>query len=98
MRLHFILHGKVAVPCAGLVEYANWYESADRTVGKDKINDTTISTVFLGMNHEWRDDMPPLLFETMLFCGASRSVFGRCSTWEQAEAMHAEAVASVKPI
>jgi hypothetical protein len=47
-----------------------------------------VSTIFLGMDHNWGGGRP-LLFETMAFwgaCGACEQE--RCSTWLEAEAQH----------
>ena len=33
------------------------------------INDVQVSTVWLGLNHQWDPDAPPLFWETMIFGG-----------------------------
>jgi hypothetical protein len=38
----------------------------------------------------------PILFETMIFGGRLDNFMNRCSTWEEAEAMHNEAVNLVR--
>lgn len=91
----YILDGKRAVPCDDLMEWGRAFEAADRRVCHDQIGDIRISTVFLGVDHKWGDG-PPLLFETMIFGGTHDQYQKRCSTWEQAEAMHAEALKLVK--
>lgn len=83
------------VPCEDLIEWAQWFETADRTVSKDKIGDVKISTVFLGLNHRFGPGSP-LLFETMIFGGPHDGHGSRCTFWEDAERQHAEAVALVK--
>lgn len=52
-----------------------------------------ISTVFLGIDHSFGSGGPPLLFETMIFGGRLDEFQNRCGTWDEAEAMHNEAVA-----
>lgn len=54
-----------------------------------------VSTVFLGLDHSYNPSGPPILFETMIFPEAE--VFGRCSTLEQAKAMHAAAINHYQP-
>lgn len=54
-------------------------------------DDVSISTVWLGLNHNW-DDGPPHIFESMVFGGTLDGETRRYSTWEQAEAGHAELV------
>jgi hypothetical protein len=77
----------------GFWEWAIWFENAaNRHVGLTEIGCLRISTVFLGIDHNWGHG-DPLLFETMIFQDDSDLYTDRCSTWEAAEAMHADAVA-----
>jgi hypothetical protein len=85
----YILVGKEP-KLASLMEWGKWFETADRRVANDIIGDVRISTVFLGLDHSFGDG-PPLLFETMIFGGEHDQYQDRCSTWQQAEAQHAEA-------
>ena len=98
----YILHGKIPVPCEDLMEWAEWFENADkeRVVVQEYIGDYQVSTVFLGLDHSWRDDEPPLLFETMVFWKDGGVVddapVDRAPTWELALEMHAKAVLWVR--
>lgn len=83
----YILDGKTPVK-TDLMTWAKWYETAERHVGITKKDGVTVSTVFLGTNHAWGQNEPPMLFETMIFGGGHDQHQERCSTWEQAEAMH----------
>ncbi|WP_439372903.1 hypothetical protein [Bradyrhizobium sp. DASA03120] len=65
-------------------------------VAQTYIGDVHISTVFLGLDHRFFGDGPPLLFETMIFGGRLDEFQNRCATWDEAEAMHAEAVEQVR--
>lgn len=56
-----------AVACENLLEWALWFESADRTVVKTEVGDKRVSTVFLGLDHNYSGDGPPVLWETMVF-------------------------------
>jgi hypothetical protein len=49
-----------------------------------------VSTVFLGLDHQWMPDGPPLLFETMVF--PECDVCERCSTWDEAVEQHEQVV------
>lgn len=91
----YILKGKEAVPAKDLMEWAQWFEKADRHVAVEHIGDIRISTVFLGIDHSF-DDGPPMLFETMIFGGEHDEWQDRCSTWAEAEAMHKQAVELVR--
>lgn len=69
-----------------------------RTVAKTSIGDVRISTVFLGMDHNFFGNGPPLLFETMIFGGPHDGYQERCSTWEEAEKQHEKAVELARAI
>ena len=76
-------------------EWGTWFQDFDnRRVAQTKLGPVEVSTVFLGLDHRWLGGGPPLLFETMVFGGADE-VCLRCSTWAEAEAQHAEVVASL---
>jgi hypothetical protein len=51
-------------------------------------NAVEVSTVFLGIDHNFWDEGPPILFETMVFGGEHDGDQWRCSTWEQALQQH----------
>jgi len=51
-----------------------------------------VSTVHLGMNHNFMNDGPPLIFETMIFGGKHDQYQERYATKEQAEEGHREAL------
>jgi hypothetical protein len=89
----YILDGRNPVPCADFMTRARWFETSDRQVAKTDFGDVRVSTVFLGLDRSFGQG-PPLLFETMIFGGPfERDKYQeRCSTWEEAEAAHAEAV------
>jgi hypothetical protein len=87
MSEHYILKGREVVPC-DLMTWAKSFETSERKVAKTAIGDSSVSTVFLGLNHQWGDG-PPLLFETLVFGGPLDGDMERYSTYEQAEAGHA---------
>lgn len=92
----YILDGHTPVPCDDLMVWATWYSSADRTVSRDDINGFLVSTVFLGLDHNWWGGKPAL-FETMIFHdGKTLDYQTRCSTWAEAEAMHQRAIMYVR--
>lgn len=75
-----------------LLSWAAWMENADRRVYLTLVGPYRISTVFLGLDHNFGSG-PPLLFETMCFDGDDEEVNClRYETWEQAERGHKEIV------
>lgn len=93
--MNYILEGKTPKPCDNLLKWARWFERADRVVQKTRVGRLEVSTVFLGTDHRFGGNGPPLLFETMIFGGQHDEFQERYSTWEEAEAGHAMAVAIV---
>jgi len=68
-------------------------------VGRTTIGEVAVSTAFLGLDHNRLGRGTPILFETMIFGADGDSLHqNRCSTWEQAEAMHAEAVEKMRSL
>jgi hypothetical protein len=62
-------------------------------VAKTEIDQYLISTVFLGIDHNFRDSPRPILFETMIFGDEPGDGYQtRCSTWEEAQEMHKVAI------
>jgi hypothetical protein len=93
----YILDGKLAVPCDDLLQWAEWFETADRHVANDLIGDTRVSTVFLGLDHQ-HGYGEPLLFETMVFGGPLDQECRRYSFWADAERGHSAIVAEVRAL
>lgn len=86
----YTLINKVPVPTDNFLELPM---SSERQVKSEIINEFVISTVFLCLDHQYDQDGPPLLFETMIFpLGTFTNIFSqRCSTWDQALEMHEKA-------
>jgi hypothetical protein len=104
MNLHWILDADLReVECPDVMTWANWYETAERHVGEDRICGYRISTVFLGLDHNWWPGARPLLYETMIFKIDPEATFGqatikmveRYATWIEAEEGHEKTVAIV---
>lgn len=68
-----------------------WYEeSSNRRVAYNETGDTSVSTVFLMIDHSFSEGEPPILFETMVFGGPMNGHQVRYSTWDEAMKGHAE--------
>lgn len=92
--LYSRLEGHQVVPCADVLEWDRWFETADRIVARTEVQDWVISTAFLGIDHS-HGSGPPLYFETMSFHESEDSDMARYSTWDEAKVGHAEIVARV---
>lgn len=78
------------VPEPNLLVWGRWFESKARIVKQENVEPYRVSTVFLGLNHNFDPGGPPILWETMVFGrGPLNQTMDRCSgNREQAEAMH----------
>lgn len=92
-----------AIP-ATLMEWGMFLENEhDRKIVKQEmVNGFRVSTVFLGLDHNWNifneENHKPHIFETMVFKGegGTENYCDRYSTWEEAEEGHKVAVVWVK--
>jgi hypothetical protein len=85
------------VPVDDVIEWGHWFESASndrsRVVSQTRFkNGVFVSTVFLGLDHRFSGDGPPILFETMIFGGEHDEMQKRYCTWEEAFEGHQNAV------
>jgi transcriptional regulator len=94
--LYYTLKNKKVVPCDDAIEWAKSLTKTKIIVKQETINGDYISTVFLGIDHGWGEEL--LVFETMIFSEHEEisEYQKRYSTWEQAEVGHKEAVDLVK--
>jgi hypothetical protein len=86
------LDGHNVVKCANVAEWDEGFEG-DHCVALTEVDHVTVSTVFLGVSHGFRN-AAPIVFETMCFAKGGDAVegFDRYATWEDAEAGHAAIV------
>lgn len=96
MNKKYILKDKVPVEVFDLSEWGMWFETNSRIVASDMIRGVHISTVFLGLDHNYTLEGPPILFETMIFGGMYNQYQQRYRTYEGAEGGHKKAVQMVK--
>jgi len=71
--------------------WARWFEDVgNRIVDYTEItSEVYVSTVFLGLNHRFMDDGPPILFETMIFGAGGDDIYQRrYSSWDDAATGH----------
>jgi hypothetical protein len=100
---HYILVGR-EIRKVDLMTWAKWLEEhrAEKIVKQEDVGGFWVSTVFLGLDHNWGDG-PPILFETMVFPrnAAGGAVMDeqwceRCCTYDEAETMHERGCAYVR--
>lgn len=97
MSKYWTLRGKKAVPVKNddVMVWAKKFNTMDRTVANTKLGGVEVSTVFLGLNHQFLPTGKPLIFETIIFGGPLDQDCERYSTWEESEEGHKAMVAKV---
>ena len=82
--------GKTPVKCKDVLDWIK-FKQQTKHVGDDTINGVRVSTVFLGIDHNFTEQGNPVLFETMVFANPDDYINSYCerySTWDEAEAGH----------
>ena len=79
-------HTPIAEP--DLRRWGSYLECGDLCVALTGNDAIRVSTVFLGLDHNFGWDGPPVLFETMVFGGEHDREQERYCTWDEAEAGH----------
>jgi hypothetical protein len=83
-----------------LSQWAKAFRDEDRIVARETVRGATasadVSTVWLGLDHQFFPGGPPLIFETMVFGGPLDQEQVRYSTEAQAHAGHAEMLDRVR--
>jgi hypothetical protein len=96
-RLYYVLDGRKILRAGSLIKWAIAFEK-QRWVASTRVAGHRVSTVFLGIDHNFSRIGPPILFETMVFAGAAMADWSmrRYATYEEAEAGHRDMVAQVR--
>lgn len=81
-----------------LEEWGRWFQKTpNRVIEKTDLGEAgTVSTVFLGIDHNFSHVGPPVLFETMVFGGAMDQEMQRYATLGDAKRGHFEMVDRVR--
>ena len=96
MSDRYILDGTQPMPCADLLTWVRWMETADRHVAQTAVAPAvTVRTLFLGLDHNGTGRGCSILFQTMIFGGPLGGVWARYRTWSEAAQGHAAMCARV---
>jgi hypothetical protein len=77
---------RTPIPEPDTIAWAQWWETANRVLAQDIVNGAKVSTIFLGIDHDYFDCGEPVLWETMIFGGPH-------DQWQERYTSHAEAAA-----
>jgi hypothetical protein len=92
----YVLEGHEAKPARSAEEWGAFLaDIRNRRVAYDERDGVRVSTIFLGIDHGFGMDGPPVLFETRVFGGQHDQMQIRYGTWAAAEAGHREICARV---
>jgi hypothetical protein len=103
-RWYILNPDKTVSPVEDMMAWAAWMDD-DSDPMKRRVDFTDIgtngnlvgvSTCFLGLDHNFRFEGPPILFETMIFGGEYDSEMWRCSTYAEALVQHETACGVVR--
>jgi hypothetical protein len=94
----YILNGHDAVIEPDIRTWSKWMQATNTHVAKDELNGYLVSTVFLGLDHNFTSGGKPQLFDTMVFPEGDMSELycARYATWDEAEAGHKLAIQMVR--
>lgn len=90
----YILSRQTSIPCISLQAWGEWMEKANRHIGDKTKRGVRISTVFLGLDHNFSGNTP-ILFESLIFGGESDGYMQRYSTINKAREGHKQLVKRV---
>lgn len=93
-RTLYVLDGKEPRRARSVLDWMRWFANTDRTVALTSIDGLDVSTVFIGIDHEYsphgvRFHGVPMLFETAIFTTSRVVRVFRHPTWAEAEQAHA---------
>ncbi len=97
MSKYYLNEDKTYRP-AELIEWATQLEHMDNHVACEVVLCKTVSTIWLGLDHGFREERP-LVFETMVFSeydSGTDIYMDRYSTWDEAVEGHQKAVEWVR--
>jgi hypothetical protein len=80
---------------SNIVDCGEWLEKNPerKVVKQEHVDDIFVSTVFLGLDHAWpKDDVTPMLWETMIFGGEHDQYQDRYTSVEDALEGHQTAL------
>jgi hypothetical protein len=94
---YYILLDRVPI-AVDMETWAAWFcEFENRRVARDQIDDKCrVSTIFMGLDHNFFGRGDPILFETLICGGPLDGEQWRYATYAEAERGHAEAVSQAR--
>lgn len=81
-----------------IIKWAQWFEAnrEKRILRQDKLGNIMVSTVFLGIDHNFFETGRPVLWETMIFGGKDEMYQERYSSRDEALKGHEKALEMIQ--
>lgn len=93
---YYVLDGHEIKTVDSVREWGEFFKKRDRIVAQTSVGESFVSTVFIGIDHNWFDEGPPILFETLIFNGPHDQDMWRYATWDEAKAGHDAVVEALR--
>ena len=81
MNSHYITVRGIPTAIDDIEEWGRFMASEKKLNLENQVKGVFVSTVFLGVNHQFEDG-PPLFWETMLFNEVGESIYNFCRRYE----------------
>jgi hypothetical protein len=88
----YILINNIPIAVSDYRTWSEWMSKNNKDIAKSTIDDYFISTIFLGINHNFFDEENPILFESMVFEHQEPIGCRRYTTWSEAKQGHEDFV------
>lgn len=99
IHLYYILDDDHHVIPVTAEEWEIWFRENKQWVGFTDFTDKLwVSTMFIGLNHQFDENGPPLVFETLVRGGPLDGTGRRYSSWDDAEVGHKMFVKKVREV
>lgn len=88
MRLYKLDENRKPVLTDSYDDFMKAFSTQDRQIALDTVGKFSISTVFMGWDHQCIEDGPPIIYETMMFDNRKSIACKRASTEKEALEYH----------
>lgn len=94
---YFILDENHVPMAVDMITWGRWFDNCDRRVAHTELREGVyVSTVFLGLDHNFSGRGAPLLFESMTFTDYGGDIMERYATWAEAQLGHNHMVDAIR--
>ncbi|MEM1324946.1 MAG: hypothetical protein AAGI23_03275 [Bacteroidota bacterium] len=90
LNMFYVLKDQQPIACKSAQDFSEQYFLSNPFLKIDKTDRHTVSTIFLGIDLRRKDELRPVLFETLVTTDSleNKIELDRYSTWEEAMSGH----------